>query len=105
MDILGQFPLAPGQLKFLIEAIDLFTNEVKVEALEKIIVAKILKLFKRNILSMYIIHQSVMTDNTMQLTNVNLNKLLEDLRVKQHFMSVEHPRTNGKAEVETWALL
>lgn len=98
-------PLAPCQLKFLIEAINFFTNCVEVEALENIIVVDILKLFKRNILARYIIHQSTMMDNTIKFKNGNLNKLLEDLRVKKHFMSVEHPQTKGKAEVETRALL
>jgi hypothetical protein len=36
MDIVGPFPLAPGQLKFLIVGINYFTKWVEVEALSKI---------------------------------------------------------------------
>lgn len=41
MDILGPFPLAPGQLKFLIVAIDYFTKWIEAEPLATITSAKV----------------------------------------------------------------
>lgn len=70
---------------------------VKVEALEKIIAANILKFFKINILAWYEIPQSIVTDNGTEFTYKSLKKLLEGLKVKQHFTQVEYPKTNKKA--------
>lgn len=70
---------------------------VKVEALEKIIAANILKFFKRNILAWYEIPQSIVTDNGTEFTYKSLKKLLEGLKVKQNFTQVEYPETNKKA--------
>lgn len=36
IDIVGPFPLAPGQLKFLILGVDYFTKWIEVEAVAKI---------------------------------------------------------------------
>lgn len=80
-------------------AVDYFTNWIAVEALVKIIATNILKFFKRNILARDIIMQVVITENSTQFTDRNFKDLLEDLKVKKLFTSVEHPHTNGKPEV------
>lgn len=97
IDILGPFYLSPGELKLLIVAVYYCTKWI--EALAKITTTNIQKLFERNISARYEIHQSLINDNRIQFTNKNLKKLLEYLKFKHHFTSVEHPQTNGKAEV------
>lgn len=63
MNILIPYPQAPGQLKFLIMAIDYFTKWIEEETLGKITTKNILKNFKRNILARYKILQAVIIEN------------------------------------------
>jgi len=105
IDILGPFPPAPGRVKFLIVAIDYFTKWIEAEPLANITSAKARKFFKKNILSRYGIPHSIVTDNGTQFTDKHFKKLMEDLHIRQHFTSVEHPQTNGLAEVANREIL
>ncbi|KAK2357562.1 protein NYNRIN [Trifolium repens] len=49
MDLLGPFPVAAGQNKFLIVGVDYFTKWIEAEPLAKITAFNILRFFKRNI--------------------------------------------------------
>ncbi|KAL0395022.1 UNVERIFIED_CONTAM: Ribonuclease HI [Sesamum latifolium] len=50
IDIVGPFPLAPGQRKFLLVAVDYFTKWVEAEPLGRITEAEIMKFIWRNII-------------------------------------------------------
>ncbi|KAL0449180.1 UNVERIFIED_CONTAM: hypothetical protein Slati_1474400 [Sesamum latifolium] len=50
MDIVGPFPLAPGQKKFLLVAIDYFTKWVEAEPLARITEGEIMKFIWKNII-------------------------------------------------------
>ncbi|KAL0462667.1 UNVERIFIED_CONTAM: hypothetical protein Slati_0154300 [Sesamum latifolium] len=50
MDIVGPFPLAPGQKKFLLVAIDYFTKWVEVEPLARIMEGEVMKFIWKNII-------------------------------------------------------
>ncbi|KAK4382886.1 hypothetical protein Sango_2830100 [Sesamum angolense] len=50
MDIVGPFPMAPGQRKFLLVAIDYFTKWVEAKPLARIIEEEIVKFIWRNII-------------------------------------------------------
>lgn len=95
MDILGPFPLAPGQLKLLIIVVDYFTKWIEEKVLANITATNVLKLFKRNVLARYEILLAVVTDKGSHFPYKNLKKLLEDLKFMQHFMSLEQPHING----------
>lgn len=60
--------------------------------------ANALKFFKRNILTRFGISQAIVTDNGNQFINKNLKPLLEELKIKQYFVLVEHPQINGLTE-------
>ncbi|GAU43325.1 hypothetical protein TSUD_390240 [Trifolium subterraneum] len=95
MDILGPFPTAARQVKYLIVAVDYFTKWVEAEPLAKIGTSHILRFFKRNILARFGIPQVVVTDNGTQFTNKKFQEFLAAIGTTQHFTSVEHPHTNG----------
>lgn len=95
MDILGPFPLAPGQLKLLIIVVDYFTKWIEEKVLANITATNVLKLFKRNILARYGIPLAVVTDKGSHFPYKNLKNILEDLKFMQHFMSLEQPHING----------
>src|ERR1044072_4775588 len=99
------FPQAPGEVRFLVVAIDYFTKWIEAEALASITSARIQKFFYRNIISRFGIPHSVVTDNGTQFTDRKFRALLEGLRIKQHFSSVEHPQTNGQDEAANKVIL
>ena len=105
MDVLGPFPPAPGQVRFLVVRIDYFTKWIEAEALASITSARIQRFFYRNIISRFGIPHSVVTDNGTQFTDRKFRELLEGLHIKQHFSSVEHPQTNGQAEAANKIIL
>jgi hypothetical protein len=94
MDLLGPFKTAPNQLKYLIVAVDYCTKWIYAEALAKI-TANFIKLFKRNILARFGVLEFVVPDNGTQFIDGGNRQLMEDLNIKQHFASVEHPQTSG----------
>lgn len=98
MDILGPFDLAPGNLGYLIVIVDYFTKWIEVEALTNITVTNVIKFFKRNILAMFTVPQAIVIDNRTYFIDKILKSLLEELKIRQHFASVEHPQTNSQAK-------
>ncbi|XP_019418559.1 PREDICTED: uncharacterized protein K02A2.6-like [Lupinus angustifolius] len=105
MDILGPFPQATGQLKFLIVAIDYFTKWIEAEALATITSANIQKFSWRHIITRFGIPSAIVTDNGTQFADRRFQELLSGLRIKQHFTSVEHPQTNGQVDAANKVIL
>ncbi|GAU40178.1 hypothetical protein TSUD_292830 [Trifolium subterraneum] len=105
MDILGPFPTAARQVKYLIVAVDYFTKWIEAEPLAKIGASHILRFFKRNVLASFGIPQVVVTDNGTQFTNKKFQEFLATIGTTQHFTSVEHPQTNGQAEAANRVIL
>ncbi|GAU43618.1 hypothetical protein TSUD_185110 [Trifolium subterraneum] len=101
MDILGPFPTATRQVKYLIVAVDYFTKWIEAEPLAKIGASHILRFFKRNVLARFGIPQVLVTDNGTQFTNKKFQEFLATIGTTQHFTSVEHPQTNGTTPYST----
>ncbi|GAU29247.1 hypothetical protein TSUD_391950 [Trifolium subterraneum] len=97
MDILGPFPTAARQVKYLIVAVDYFTKWIEAEPLVKIDASHILRFFKRNVLARFGIPQV--------FTNKKFQEFLAIIGTTQHFTSVEHPQTNGQAEAANRVIL
>nr|KYP48303.1 Pol polyprotein [Cajanus cajan] len=98
MDILGFFPIAKGQCKFLLVAIDYFTKWIEAEPLATITTNNVQKFLWKNIITRFDIPHAIITDNGLQFTDQKLNKFLQDLGIKHRFTSVKHPQSNGQAE-------
>lgn len=97
IDMLGPFPTAPGQIKYLIIEVNYFAKWIEVEALSKITTKNAIKFFKKSI-GRFGIPEVVVTDNDTQFLDENFRGLMADLSIKHHFTSVEHPQSNGQAE-------
>lgn len=80
---------------------DYFTKWIEVETLANITIENVLKFFKRNILAKFGVPQAIVTDNRMQFIDKMLRSMLEELKIKQNFMSVEHPQTMIKLKRPT----
>ncbi|GAU51501.1 hypothetical protein TSUD_76100 [Trifolium subterraneum] len=93
MDILGPFPTAARQVKYLIVAVDYFTKWIEAEPLAKISASNILRFFKRNVLARFGIPQVVVTDNGTQFTNKKFQEFLATIGTTQHFTTTPHSTT------------
>jgi len=69
MDILGRFPPASGQWKFLLVAIDYFTKWVEAKPLAQITEAKVENFIQNSIIIQFGISQTIITDNGRQFNN------------------------------------
>ncbi|KAK7376327.1 hypothetical protein VNO78_34793 [Psophocarpus tetragonolobus] len=105
MNILGPFPMAKGQVKFLLVVIDYFTKWIEAEPLATISAQNVQKFLWKNIITRFGIPQVIVSDNGLQFTDKKLNSFLEGLHIKHRVTSVEHPQSNGQAEAANKVIL
>nr|XP_025685253.1 uncharacterized protein LOC112786044 [Arachis hypogaea] len=98
IDLVRPFPTAPGQLRYLIVAIDYYTKWIEAEPLASITAAQCRKFLWRQIITRFGIPEIVISDNGTQFVNKKFREFLEGLHVSHRFSSVEHPQTNGQVE-------
>ncbi|KAI9079956.1 hypothetical protein K1719_038021 [Acacia pycnantha] len=68
MDILGPFKTAPGQLRWLIVAVDYFTKWIEAEPLTTISSARVQRFVEVNIITRFGAQAEIVTDNGTQFT-------------------------------------
>ncbi|XP_074351462.1 uncharacterized protein LOC141690574 [Apium graveolens] len=95
MDILGPFPMASGQRKFIVVAIDYFTKWIEAKALAKITTKQITQLFWENVICRYGIPRILVTDNGKQFDNGEFREYCDDNSIELRFTSVAHSQENG----------
>ncbi|KAL0381941.1 UNVERIFIED_CONTAM: Polyprotein P3 [Sesamum latifolium] len=66
IDIVGPFPLAAGQRKFLLVAVDYFTKWVEAEPLARITEGEVMKFIWKNIICRFGIPREIISDNGRQ---------------------------------------
>ncbi|RYQ82848.1 hypothetical protein Ahy_B10g101409 [Arachis hypogaea] len=98
IDLVGPFPTAPGQLRYLIVAIDYFTKWIEAEPLASITAIQCRKFLWRQIITRFGIPEIIISDNGTQFADTKFKEFLNGLRISHHFSSVEHPQTNGQVE-------
>ncbi|KAL0447247.1 UNVERIFIED_CONTAM: hypothetical protein Slati_1852600 [Sesamum latifolium] len=99
IDIVGPFPLAVGQRKFLLVAVDYFTKWVKVEPLARITEGEVMKFIWKNIICHFGIPREIISDNGRQFQGQKIQEWCHGLRIKQRFTTVAHSQANGQVEV------
>ncbi|XP_014522936.1 uncharacterized protein LOC106779357 [Vigna radiata var. radiata] len=104
MDIAGPLPLAKGQCKYLLVAINYFTKWIEVEALATISARKV-QSFIWHLICRFGIPQKIITDNGRKFIDRTLVDFLKGLGIKHVTSSVEHPQTNGQAEAANKAII
>ncbi|RDY08230.1 Tf2-9, partial [Mucuna pruriens] len=105
VDILGPFPLAPGQIKFLIVAVDYFTKWIEAEPVVVISVEKVKKFLWKKIICRFSLPTIIVSDNGTQFASKTTAEFCQGLGIKQVFTSVVHPQTNGQAEATNKVIL
>lgn len=104
-DILGPFPLGPGQVKYLIVAIEYFTKWVEAEPVATITAARVKKFYWRNIICRFGMPAEIVSDNGTQFASTLVTDFFQELGIKNKFTSVEHPQANGQAEAANKVIL
>ncbi|KAL0320131.1 UNVERIFIED_CONTAM: hypothetical protein Sradi_5274600 [Sesamum radiatum] len=99
MDIVGHFPVASGQRKLLLVAIDYFTKWVEPEPLACITEGEVMKFFWKNIVCRFGVPREIISDNGRQFQGRRIQEWCQGLHIKQRFTSVTHPQSNGQVEV------
>ncbi|RDX88227.1 pol, partial [Mucuna pruriens] len=105
VDILGPFPPAPGQVKFLIVAVDYFTKWIEAEPVATITVERVKKFYWKKIVCRFSIPAEIVSDNGTQFASKSTAEFCQELKIKQVFTSVEHPQSNGQAEAANKVIL
>ena len=98
LDIMGHFPTAIRQLKFLVVGIDYFIKWVEAEALATIMEKNIRSFVWRNIICRYGIPKVLVSDNRKQFDNNAFRDFCSELGIKNHYSSPAHPQANGSHE-------
>nr|KYP31367.1 hypothetical protein KK1_048369 [Cajanus cajan] len=91
MDILGPFPPAKGQVKFLIVAVDHFTKWIEAETVATISANNVQKFFWKNVITRFGVPYALITDNGLQFTDRRFNEFLEGLQIKHQSSTKETP--------------
>ncbi|KAL0405695.1 UNVERIFIED_CONTAM: hypothetical protein Slati_3883400 [Sesamum latifolium] len=99
MDIVGPFPLAAGQMKFLLVAIDYFTKWVEAEPLACITEGEVMKFIWKNIICRFGIPREIISDNGHQFQGRRIQEWCQGLHIRQKFTTVAHLQANGQVEV------
>ena len=105
LDIMGLFPTAVRQLKFLVVGIDYFTKWVEAKALTTITEKNIRNFVWRNIVCRYRIPRVLVSDNGRQFENNAFRDFCSELGIKNHYSSPAHPQANGQVEVTNRSLI
>nr|KYP63261.1 Pol polyprotein [Cajanus cajan] len=95
MLLLGPFPLAKGQVKFLPVAIDYFTKWIEAGPFAKITAENVQQLTWKNMICRYGLPHALVTDNGRQFVDRKFKNFLQELAIRYHVTSVEHTQTNG----------
>ncbi|XP_057545948.1 uncharacterized protein LOC130824941 [Amaranthus tricolor] len=98
IDLLGPFPRAKGQRKFIIVAIDYFTKYVEAEPLSSVTDNQVCQFIWRNIITRYGIPRVIITDNGRQFISKNTTQYCDKFGIQIRFSSVSRPQTNGQVE-------
>ncbi|RDY09298.1 Retrovirus-related Pol polyprotein, partial [Mucuna pruriens] len=94
VDILGPFPMAPRQIKFLIVVVDYFTKWVEAEPVATISIER------KKIVCRFSIPAKIVSDNGTQFVSRSTVEFCEGLGIKQIFTS-----SNGQVEAANRVIL
>ncbi|XP_052190043.1 uncharacterized protein LOC127799867 [Diospyros lotus] len=105
LDILGPFPQATGQRKFLLVATDYFTKWIEAEALATISARKVEAMVWKDIVCRFGIPRVINTDHGKQFDCDSFRNFCKGLDIQLRISSVAYPQANGQVEVSNRTIL
>ncbi|KAL8155563.1 hypothetical protein AgCh_000811 [Apium graveolens] len=104
IDIMGPFPRAKGDLRYLLVSIDYMTKWVEAKAMRTINQQDCIK-FMDNILMRFGIPRVLVSDNGPQFIGSEFESYLQERGIQHKKSSVAYPQGNGQVEVTNRILL
>ncbi|CAL1400690.1 unnamed protein product [Linum trigynum] len=105
MDLLGTFPKVPGQMKYLIVAVDYFSKWIEAEPLASITQVQVHRFTNKNIFTRFGLPEAIVTDHGNQFDCKQFIDFCDDKGVILHFSSMAYPQANGQAEAANKSIL
>ncbi|KAK8934446.1 hypothetical protein KSP39_PZI014383 [Platanthera zijinensis] len=98
LDLVGPFPQASGQRRFLLVMVDYFSKWLEVKALAKVTSQVVKSFVWGEIFCRHGLPLAIVTDNGPQFASREFVDFCIRLGIDLRFASVHHPRSNGQAE-------
>ncbi|XP_052206820.1 uncharacterized protein LOC127811152 [Diospyros lotus] len=105
LDILGPFPRATGQRKFLLVATDYFTKWIEAEALATISARKVEAMVWKDIICRFGVPRIINTDHGKQFDCDSFRIFCKGLDIQLRISSVAYPQANRQAEISNRTIL
>ncbi|XP_065627776.1 uncharacterized protein LOC136066811 [Quercus suber] len=98
LDIVGPFPRAVGNKKYLLVGTDYFTKWVEVEPLANIRDVDVKRFLLRNIITRFRVPQTLISDNGLKFDSKAFRRYCSDLGIKNRYSTPAYPQGNRLAE-------
>ena len=95
LDILGPFPRATGNRRFVLVAVDYFTKWAEAEALANIRDVDVKKFIWKSIITRFGVLNSLILDNGLQFDSRAFLEFCSNLGIKNRYSSPTYPQGNG----------
>ncbi|KAL0430801.1 UNVERIFIED_CONTAM: Pol polyprotein [Sesamum radiatum] len=105
IDILGPFPPAVAQKKFIIVAVEYFTKWVEAEKLAKKSEKEVINFVWKNIICRFGIPRVLISDNGTQFQGKAIMAWCKELKIQQDFIAVGNPQVNDQTKVTNCTIL
>jgi hypothetical protein len=96
--MLGRFPPAQGNLKYVVVAVEYFSKWIEAKPLATITSATVQKFFWQNIVCRFGVSKAITVDNGTQFDAKMFKAFCDQIGTKIYFASVRHPESNGLVE-------
>ena len=98
LDIIGFFPKAVGNKRYLLVSIDCFTKWVEAEPLANIRDMDTKKFIWRNIVTRFEVPRTFISDNGLQFDSKAFRRYCCELRITNRYSTLAYPQGNGQVE-------
>ena len=98
LDIVGPFPKAVGNKRYLLVGIDYFTKWVKAEPLANIRDVDAKKFVWKNIVTWFGVPHALISDNGLQFDSKAFIRYCCELGITNRYSTPAYPQRNGQAE-------
>ena len=105
LDIVGPFPKAVGNKKYLLVCTVYFTKCVEAEPLANIRDVDVKKFIWKNIVTRFGVPYVLISDNGLQFDSKVFRKYCSDLGIKNMYSTPAYPHGNGQAEAVNKVIL
>ena len=99
LDIIGPFPKALGNKKYLLVSTDYFTKWVEAEHLANIRDVDVKRFIWKNIVTQFGTLRTLVSNNGLQFDSKAFRQYYSDLGIKNRYSTPAYPQGNGQVEV------